>query len=118
MLTQLSIGVEDLVRKIQVVGILNGANMIQVITMDYPKGYISRVQRRNVREVAGRLSKSDPLALVLKEVICAKSIIKQTLDIINKKNSVDIGIFLNDSDEQYSDRTKDVINEIKRNNNK
>ncbi|CAI2176655.1 19228_t:CDS:2, partial [Funneliformis geosporum] len=110
--------VEDLVRKIQVVGILNGANMIQVITMDYPKGYISRVQRRNVREVAGRLSKSDPLALVLKEVICAKSIIKQTLDIINKKNSVDIGIFLNDSDEQYSDRTKDVINEIKRNNNK
>ncbi|CAG8500222.1 16690_t:CDS:2 [Funneliformis caledonium] len=86
-LTQLSIecnGVEDLVRKIQVIGILNRANMIQV---------------------AGRLSKSDPLALVLKEVLCVKSIIKQILDIINKKNSVDIGIFLNDSDEQDGSRT-------------
>ncbi|CAG8512155.1 10238_t:CDS:2, partial [Funneliformis mosseae] len=70
MLTQLSIecnGVEDLVRKIQVVGILNGANMIQVITIDYPKGYISHVQCKNIREVAGRLSKSDLLTLVLKE---------------------------------------------------
>uniref|UniRef100_A0A1D1ZHU0 Platelet-aggregating proteinase PA-BJ n=1 Tax=Anthurium amnicola TaxID=1678845 RepID=A0A1D1ZHU0_9ARAE len=139
MITQLSTecdGVEDLVRQLQVVGVLNGANMIQIITMDYPKGYISRVQRRNVREVAGRLTKSDPLALVLKEILCAKFIIKQTLDIINKKNNVNIEIFLNDSDDQggsrtpptiatpptfttpSKERTKDVINERKKNNNK
>nr|CAG8600785.1 674_t:CDS:1 [Entrophospora candida] len=102
MLAQLSTEcdwIEDLVRKLQVVGILQGASRIQVITMDYPKGYIFRVQRRKVHEVAGRLIKSAPLALVLKEILCAKSIIIQTLDIINKKNDVNVENFLDD-DEQ------------------
>ncbi|CAG8699453.1 5013_t:CDS:2, partial [Acaulospora colombiana] len=89
MLNQLSIKCdmkEDLVRKLQVVGILNGANRIQVMTVDLPKGYITRIQRRKVYEIAGRLSKSKPLAFVLKEILRAKSIIMQTLDIINKKD--------------------------------
>ncbi|CAG8788497.1 4999_t:CDS:2, partial [Dentiscutata erythropus] len=103
MLNQLAIECgmkEDLVRKLQVVGILNGANRIQVMTVDLPKGYITRIQRRKVYEIAGRLSKSKPLAFALKEVLCAKSIIMQTFDIINKKDDVDPEIFLDDSDDQ------------------
>ncbi|CAI2191366.1 19440_t:CDS:2, partial [Funneliformis geosporum] len=42
--------------------------------------YISRIQHRKVRVVAGRLTNSEPLAYVLKEILCAKAIIGQTLD--------------------------------------
>ncbi|CAG8634137.1 11296_t:CDS:2, partial [Ambispora gerdemannii] len=121
---------ENLVRKLQVVGMLHGANRIQVITVDLPKGYVTRIQHRKVREVAGRLTKSKPLALVLKEILYAKSIITQTLDIINNKDDVDLENFLDDSDEQdgyhtsrtiavsktfmKTGRTKDVVNEKKR----
>ncbi|CAG8595528.1 5551_t:CDS:2 [Paraglomus brasilianum] len=125
MLNQLAIECdmkEDLVRKLQVVGILNGANRIQVMTVDLPKGYITRIQRRKVYEIAGRLSKSKPLAYALKEILCAKSIIMQTVDIINKKDDVDLENFLDDSDDQdgyhtplymtpQKKGTKDVINE-------
>ncbi|CAG8438626.1 7853_t:CDS:2 [Scutellospora calospora] len=103
MLNQLAIECdmkEDFVRKLQVVGILNGANRIQVMTVDLPKGYITRIQRRKVYEIAGRLSKSKPLAFALKEILCAKSIIMQTFDIINKKDDVDPENFLDDSDDQ------------------
>ncbi|CAG8813346.1 41774_t:CDS:2 [Gigaspora margarita] len=103
MLNQLAIECgmkEDLVRKLQVVGILNGANRIQVMTVDLPKGYITRIQRRKVYEIAGRLSKSKPLAFALKEILYAKSIIMQTFDIINKKDDVDLENFLDDSDDQ------------------
>ncbi|CAG8605145.1 21814_t:CDS:2 [Cetraspora pellucida] len=135
MLNQLAIECdmnEDLVRKLQVVGILNGANRIQVMIVDLPKGYITRIQRRKVYEIAGRLSKSKPLAFALKEILCAKSIIMQTFDIINKKDDVDLENFLDDSDDQDGYHTpprtivsktfvtpkkegiKDVINENKK----
>ncbi|PKK57126.1 hypothetical protein RhiirC2_764088 [Rhizophagus irregularis] len=96
---------EDLVRKLEVIGILHGANRIQLITMDCPKGYISRVKHRKFYEVSGRLTKSNPLALVLKEILCAKTIILRTLDLINQKDDVDLENFLNDSDEQDGYRT-------------
>ncbi|CAG8501609.1 11535_t:CDS:2 [Diversispora eburnea] len=91
---------EDFARKLQVVGMLLGKNRIQVITADLPKGYVTRIQRRKIHEVAGRLTKFKPLAFVLKEILYAKSIIMQTLDIIYKKNDVDIENDLYDSDEQ------------------
>ncbi|CAG8823041.1 9491_t:CDS:2, partial [Racocetra persica] len=91
---------EDLVRKLEVIGILHGANRIQIITMDYPKGYISRVKHWKFYEVSGRLTKSNPLALVLKEILCAKAIILRTLDLINQKDDINLENFLNDSDEQ------------------
>ncbi|CAH1756868.1 2306_t:CDS:2 [Entrophospora sp. SA101] len=50
-----------------VIGILHGANRLQVLTVDHPKGYITRINRNNVQEVAGRLSNAKPLAFVLKE---------------------------------------------------
>ncbi|CAG8762403.1 10456_t:CDS:2 [Cetraspora pellucida] len=93
-------GREELVRKLEVIGILHGANRIQIITMDYPKGYISRVKHWKFYEVSGRLTKSNPLALVLKEILCAKAIILRTLDLINQKDDVNLENFLNDSDEQ------------------
>ncbi|RHZ89253.1 hypothetical protein Glove_16g218 [Diversispora epigaea] len=91
---------EDYVRKLQVVGMLQSANRMQVITVDLPKGYITRVRRRKVCEVAGRLTKSKPLALVLKEIFYVKDTILQTLEIINHKDDVNTENFLEDSDEE------------------
>ncbi|CAG8575774.1 990_t:CDS:2 [Acaulospora morrowiae] len=54
MLNQLAIECdmkEDLVRKLQVVGILNGANRIQVMTVDLPKGYITHIRYNKQDEV-------------------------------------------------------------------
>ncbi|CAG8715188.1 7630_t:CDS:2, partial [Funneliformis mosseae] len=96
---------EDLVRKLEVIGILHGANRIQIITMDYLKGYISHIRHRKFYEVSGRLTKSNPLALVLKEILYAKYIILRTLDLINQKDDINIENFLNDSDEQDGCRT-------------
>lgn len=123
-------GREDLVRKLEVIGILHGANRIQIITMDYPKGYISRIKHRKFYEVSGRLTKSNPLALVLKEILCAKTVILRTLDLINRKDDVNLENFLDDSDDGYhtpppklntaptfvtqkTAKTKDVINKKK-----
>ncbi|KAF0521376.1 c2h2-type zinc finger transcription factor [Gigaspora margarita] len=132
-LTTICDGREDLVRNLEVIGILHGANRIQIITMDYPKGYISRVKHRKFYEVSGRLTKSNPLALVLKEILCAKTIILRTLDLINQKDDVNLENFLDDSDEQdgyhtpppkvntthtfetpKTVKTKDVINKKKK----
>ncbi|CAI2187760.1 8361_t:CDS:1 [Funneliformis geosporum] len=68
--------------------------------LDYPKGYISQIKRRKFYKVSGRLTKSNPFALVLKEINCAKSIISRMLDMINHKDDVDFENFLNDSDEE------------------
>ncbi|CAJ0760314.1 4677_t:CDS:2 [Entrophospora sp. SA101] len=57
-----------------VIGILHGANRLQVLTVDHPKGYITRINRNNVQEVAGRLSNAKPLAFVLKEVLYVRHI--------------------------------------------
>lgn len=93
-------GREDLTRKLQVVGILYGANRIQVLTMDYTKGHISCIKHRKVHEIAGRLDKSEPLAYALKEILCFKAVIKQTLDVIKSKYDVILENFLADSDEK------------------
>ncbi|CAG8542635.1 13582_t:CDS:2, partial [Racocetra fulgida] len=88
---------ENLVKKLKVIGILHGANRLQVLTIDHPEGYITRINRNNVQEVAGRLTNSKPLALVLKEVLYARSIIIATMDIIDKKDDLKIETFLDDN---------------------
>ncbi|CAJ0641056.1 55_t:CDS:2 [Entrophospora sp. SA101] len=59
----------DSLKYLRLIGILHGANRLQVLTVDHPKGYITRINRNNVQEVAGRLSNAKPLAFVLKEVL-------------------------------------------------
>ncbi|CAG8748129.1 2942_t:CDS:2, partial [Dentiscutata heterogama] len=84
---------------------------------------------KEINEVASRLTNSKPLALVLKEVLYAQSIIIATMDIIDKKDDLKIETFLDDSNDRYhtlptnitmnifttpnKSRTKDMINEIK-----
>ncbi|CAG8821354.1 22810_t:CDS:2, partial [Gigaspora margarita] len=92
---------ENLVKKLKVIGILHGANRLQVLTIDHPKGYITRINCNNVQEVASRLTNSKPLALVLKEVLYARSIIIATMDVIDKKDDLKIETFLDDSDDGY-----------------
>ncbi|KAF0406827.1 c2h2-type zinc finger transcription factor [Gigaspora margarita] len=70
-------------RQLQVIGILNGGNRLQMIEMDTPKGYISRVKRGKIYEVTGRLTKSQPLAFVIKEILRAKATIVRTLNLLN-----------------------------------
>ncbi|CAJ0915667.1 17536_t:CDS:2 [Entrophospora sp. SA101] len=55
---------EELVKKLKVIGILHGANRLQVLTVDHPFGYITQVNRNNIQEVSGQLTNSKPLALV------------------------------------------------------
>ncbi|CAG8818154.1 20423_t:CDS:2, partial [Gigaspora rosea] len=84
--------IEDYVRKlcVPVAGMLKSANRIQVITANLSKGYVTRIQRRKVCEVSAYLTKSKSLALVLKEIFYVKNIILRTLDIINRKDDIDI----------------------------
>lgn len=105
MFTQLVVecdGKEDVIRKLQVIGILNGGNRLQTITMDTPRGYICRIQRGKVYEVDGRLSKSQPIAFVVKEILRTKAILLQTLDVINdnKLNN----LFDDDDDDDVVDK--------------
>ncbi|CAG8759610.1 10046_t:CDS:2 [Cetraspora pellucida] len=119
---------KNIVEKLKVIGILHGANRIQVITVDHPKGYVTRINRNKIQEVAGRLTNSKPLALVLKEILYAKSVIVSTLDVFNKRNYINIETFLDDDDgyhipevitttktftTPHNARTKDITNEIK-----
>ncbi|CAG8789569.1 21849_t:CDS:1 [Dentiscutata erythropus] len=79
---------ESYLRRLQLVGIIHGPTKIRTMVMDCPKGYISRVLHRKVCEVSNQLTKSEPLASVLKEILVAKAIINQTLNVIReKKNS-------------------------------
>lgn len=119
---------KNIVEKLKVIGILHGANRIQVITVDHPKGYVTRINRNKVQEVAGRLTNSKPLALVLKEILYAKSVIASTLDVFNKRNYINIETFLDDDDGYHTPednttiktfttphnaRTKNITSEIK-----
>ncbi|CAG8616568.1 7163_t:CDS:2 [Gigaspora rosea] len=130
MLNQLAIECnmkENHVRKLRVVGMLQSGNRMQVITADLSKGYVTRIRRRKVCEVSAHLTKSKPLALVLKEIFYVKNIILRTFDIINRKDDIDIETFLDNSDEEgyrtpprkitsntfvtpTTERTKDVVN--------
>ncbi|CAG8665210.1 8242_t:CDS:1, partial [Acaulospora morrowiae] len=84
---------EDVLRKLQIAGILQGANMMQVITVDLPMGYVTRIHRRKFYEVPGRLNKYQPLGFIIMEVLFVKSVIKQTLNLINE-SKVDFEHFL------------------------
>ncbi|CAJ0746593.1 6608_t:CDS:2, partial [Entrophospora sp. SA101] len=103
---------EDLVKKLKVIGILHGANRLQVLTGDHPFGYITRINRNNIQEVSGRLTNSKPLALVLKEILYARSVIIATMDAVEKKNDLNLKIFLDDDndDEYHTPLTNTVTN--------
>ncbi|KAF0434226.1 c2h2-type zinc finger transcription factor [Gigaspora margarita] len=118
---------EDLVKKLKVVGILHGANRLQILTVDHPKGYITRINHNNIQEVSGRLTAAKPLALVLKEVLYARSIIIETVDMIDRDDDLNIETFLDDDDGFHmppinittttfttpnKSRSKDMVNEI------
>ncbi|CAG8711491.1 8536_t:CDS:1, partial [Funneliformis caledonium] len=60
---------EDIVRKLQVAGILQGANMMQVITADLPMGYVTRIRRRKFYEVSDCLNRNQPLAYIIMDVL-------------------------------------------------
>ncbi|CAG8637790.1 16015_t:CDS:2, partial [Racocetra persica] len=91
-------------------------DMLDKLIREYhPEGYITRINRNNVQEVA--------------EVLYARSITIATMDVIDKKDDLKIETFLDDSDDGYhtpptnittntfttpnKSRTKDMINEIK-----
>ncbi|CAJ0840150.1 8429_t:CDS:2 [Entrophospora sp. SA101] len=76
----------DSLKYLRLIGILHGANRLQVLTVDHPKGYITRINRNNVQEVAGRLSNAKPLAFVLKESNNLKMHKTDYYDEIDSKN--------------------------------
>ncbi|CAG8544855.1 12209_t:CDS:1 [Funneliformis caledonium] len=77
---------EPIVRKLQTVGMLHSGNRFQLLTLDVPKGYICRIKRFAFQEVASHIN-NPPLAFVLKDILRAKAIIKQTLVLVQKKRS-------------------------------
>ncbi|CAG8483395.1 8696_t:CDS:2 [Funneliformis mosseae] len=77
---------EQIVRKLQTVGMLHSGNRFQLLTLDVPKGYICRIKRFAFQEVASHIN-NPPLAFVLKNILRAKAIIKQTLVLVQKKRS-------------------------------
>ncbi|CAG8668622.1 23488_t:CDS:2 [Cetraspora pellucida] len=95
---------EDVLRKLQIAGILQGANMMQVITVDLPMGYVTCIHRRKFYEVPGRLNKYQPLGFIIMEVLFVKSVIKQTLNLINE-SKVDFEHFLNNYYENDGSQT-------------
>lgn len=103
---------EDVVKKLKVIGILHGANRLQVLTVDHPFGYITRVIRNNVQEVSGRLTNSKPLALVFKEILYSRSVIIATMDVFERRNDLNLETFLDDDDDDgyHTPPTKNVVN--------
>jgi hypothetical protein len=79
-------GDEQVVRKLQTVGMLHSANRFQLLTMDIPNGYMCRVKRFDIREVAGQIN-NPPLAFVIKDILIAKAIMMQTLELVQEKRS-------------------------------
>lgn len=89
MLIQLStecVNDEKILRKLQTVGILNSANRLQLLTMDSPMGYISRIQHHEFREVTGYINKP-LLGFVLKDILRARAIITRTSELIHENGS-------------------------------
>ncbi|CAG8670614.1 3470_t:CDS:2, partial [Racocetra fulgida] len=62
------------------------ANRLQLLTMDIPMGYISRIQHHEFREVTGSINNL-LLGFVLKDILRARSIITQTLELIQESKS-------------------------------
>ncbi|CAG8455664.1 6273_t:CDS:2, partial [Scutellospora calospora] len=98
---------------LKILGMLQSRNRMQVITADFSKEYVTRIRRRKVCEVSAHLTKSKPLALVLKEIFYVKNIILRTFDIINRKDDIDIETFHNNSDEEkYRTPPRKIISNI------
>ncbi|PKK69880.1 hypothetical protein RhiirC2_712324 [Rhizophagus irregularis] len=94
-------GDEQIIRKLQTVGMLHNANRFQLLTMDIPNGYICRIKRFDIQEVAGQIN-NPPLAFVIKDILRAKAIMMQTLELVQEKKSN-----LNDLDD-FDDNGKEV----------
>ncbi|PKC14036.1 hypothetical protein RhiirA5_284821 [Rhizophagus irregularis] len=94
-------GDEQIIRKLQTVGMLHSANRFQLLTMDIPNGYICRIKRFDIQEVAGQIN-NPPLAFVIKDILRAKAIMMQTLELVQEKKSN-----LNDLDD-FDDNGKEV----------
>ncbi|RIB13501.1 hypothetical protein C2G38_2144522 [Gigaspora rosea] len=92
---------EQIVRKLQTVGMLHSANRFQLLTLDVPKGYICRIRRFDFHEVASHIN-NPPLAFVLKDILRARAIIKQTLELVQEKKS-----YLDDLDD-FDDDGREV----------
>ncbi|PKC72595.1 hypothetical protein RhiirA1_490952 [Rhizophagus irregularis] len=95
-------GDEQIIRKLQTVGMLHSANRFQLITMDIPNGYICRIKRFDIQEVAGQIN-NPPLAFVIKDILRAKAIMMRTLELVQEKKSN-----LDDLDD-FNDDGKEVI---------
>ncbi|RIA98398.1 hypothetical protein C1645_812818 [Glomus cerebriforme] len=83
---------EDIIRKLQTAGILQGANMIQVIITDLLMGYVTHICHQKFYEVSSHLNNYQSLAFIIMEVLALKSIIKQTFNLVNE--SIDFEQFL------------------------
>ncbi|RGB39012.1 hypothetical protein C1646_740304 [Rhizophagus diaphanus] len=79
-------GNEQIIRKLQTVGMLHNANQFQLLTMDTPNGYICRIKCFDIQEVAGQIN-NPPLAFVIKDILRAKAIMTQTLELVQEKKS-------------------------------
>ncbi|GES87242.1 C2H2-type zinc finger transcription factor [Rhizophagus clarus] len=79
-------GNERIVRKLQTIGMLHSANRFQLLIMDIPNGYICRIKRFDIQEVAGQIN-NPPLAFVIKDILRAKAIMTQTLELVQEKKS-------------------------------
>lgn len=77
---------EQVIRKLQTVGMLHSANRFQLLTMDIPNGYICRIKHFDIQEVAGQIN-NPPLAFVIKDILRAKAIMTQTLELVQEKKS-------------------------------
>ncbi|CAB4432769.1 unnamed protein product [Rhizophagus irregularis] len=95
-------GDEQIIRKLQTVGMLHSANRFQLITMDIPNGYICRIKRYDIQEVSGQIN-NPPLAFVIKDILRAKAIMMRTLELVQEKKSN-----LDDLDD-FNDDGKEVI---------
>ncbi|CAG8660637.1 17832_t:CDS:1 [Cetraspora pellucida] len=95
---------EDVLRKLQIAEILQKANMMQVIIIDLSMRYVTHIHHQKFYEVPGRLNKYQPLGFIIIEVLFIKSVIKQTLNLINELK-VDFEYFLNNYYENYGSQT-------------
>ncbi|CAG8472461.1 8126_t:CDS:2 [Racocetra fulgida] len=62
------------------------ANQLQLLTMDSPMGYVSRIQHHEFREITGYINKP-LLGFVLKDILRARSTITQALELIQESRS-------------------------------
>ncbi|RHZ54798.1 hypothetical protein Glove_423g8 [Diversispora epigaea] len=77
---------EKIFRKLQIIGILNSANRLQLLTMDIPMRFICHIRRFEFQEVSDCINNL-LLEFALKDILKIKSIITQTLKLIQESKS-------------------------------